>query len=479
MNPTQPPVITAFPTKTALQKSPAQQLARVTPAHSVHFAAASKRPYPKPKVKKWFLRLLSLPSRLYIRVRHNIEKVSVRGEEQVKEALAKGHRVIITPNHPGHGDTLMTHPMYQAVGKPFNILVADFFFTNRFISEKWRHRILNARGMFPLNREIPDKQALSAAIEVVESGKHPLVVFPEGISTGRNDELGELKDGIAMISTRAHESISKTPPTQGKEPSQVLIFPTAMRHHYTRPIDQTLSTELERMERAYFGQFAESRGMSLSERLERLGFKAIRTIERRVFGEAKDYPSTLSWPDTHQQSMQGIAHHLAQQLGLTLKTDLPMLDQHRDLTGKIKLLDIEKSKAPRPERKQWQALKKELLPHLNALYEMLKLSPTYTLAPQPDEARHLHRLAEGLYRIEATLNYGSSEVMSQLGPRHTAIVYGKPVNVSQIIQDSQLEAQQTGMATHPKTLRKKIMTAVKQELERLLKDNGPHIPSKR
>jgi hypothetical protein len=88
-------------------------------------------------------------------------------------------------------------------------------------------------------------------------------------------------------------------------------------------------------------------------------------------------------------------------------------------------------------------------------------------------------LAEGLYRIEATLNYGSSEVMSQLGPRHTAIVYGKPVNVSQIIQDSQLEAQQTGMATHPKTLRKKIMTAVKQELERLLKDNGPHIPSKR
>lgn len=462
--------------KTASQKSPAKQLAVAFPAHPVQFAAASKRPYPKPKVKKWFLRLLSLPSRLYIRVRHNIEKVSVRGQEQVKEALAKGHRVIITPNHPGHGDTLMTHPMYQAVGKPFNILVADFFFTNRFISEKWRHRILNARGMFPLNREIPDKQALSAAIEVVETGKHPLVVFPEGISTGRNDELGELKDGIAMIAMRADESLSKKPLKQEKEAPQVLIFPTAMRHHYTRPIQQTLSTELDRMERAYFGQFADSQGLTLPERVERLGFKAIRTIERRVFGEAKEYSETLSWPETHQQSMQGIANHLAQKLGLTLKTELPMLDQHRDLTGKMKLLEIENSKAPRQERKKWQALKKEILPQLNALYEMLKLSPTYTLTPQPDEARHLHRLAEGLYRIEATLNEGSSEVMSQIGPRHTAIVYGKPVNVSQIILENQLEAQQNGTTPHSKIIRKKIMAAVKQELEQLLKDNGPPIP---
>jgi hypothetical protein len=333
--------------------------------------------------------------------------------------------------------------------------------------------------MFPLNREIPDKQALSAAIEVVETGKHPLVVFPEGISTGRNDELGELKEGIAMIATRAHESISTPPKIEGKETPQVLIFPTAMRHHYTKPIDQTLSAELGRMEQAYFGPFADSRGMSLSDRVTRLGFKAIRTIERRVFGDTQDYPVDLAWADCHQQSMQGIANHLAKQLGLSLKTNQPMLDQHRDLTGKIKLIEIEKSSAKRSDRKQWQALKKALLPHLNALYEMLKLSPEYTLAPQSNDARHLHRLAEGLYRIEAIMNGGQSEVMSQIGPRHTAIVYGKPVNVSQIVQEQQRQTEQTGIIVNAKTLRKKIMGAVKQELETLLKDNAPPIPEKK
>lgn len=58
-------------------------------------------------------------------------------------------------------------------------------------------------GAFSVNREGVDRQAITAATEILESGERPLIIFPEGTTTRTNDRLQALLDGVAFIARSA------------------------------------------------------------------------------------------------------------------------------------------------------------------------------------------------------------------------------------------------------------------------------------
>lgn len=418
------------------------------------------KPYPKPTVKKWFVDALKGLNRLYLRYRLNIQSVTVKGQQRVIDLLNQGHHLMLTPNHPGHGDTLMVTPMYRAIGRPFNILVADFFFTNHFISEKWRHRILNDRGMFPINREILDRDALNTAVEIMKKGENPLVIFPEGISTGQNDELGEVKEGAVMISLNAAKEVAQASPHQ-----HVMMVPVAMRHHFTRDITQGLNRELQRLERQLrlpVGELSKQNPLEgLFQRIETAGQKAMEVREKAILGKSAAQPD-MNWATHHQTVMDNIAEAVAQRLKMTFKPGSSILDKHRDLTGKIKLMERAAEQDQITDRdapKRVAQLKASLKPVLDNLYEMLKLSPAYHT-----KVVNQHRLAEALYRIDAILNKGRSRVMARVGPRVTAIQMGEPIDVTGCMQ------QHTGGKG---ALRAEITEKLRAAIQGMLENNQP------
>ena len=50
--------------------------------------------------------------------------VKVTGAENVRQALAAGQRVLITPNHPSHADPFAIYEACEAAGSPCHIMAA-------------------------------------------------------------------------------------------------------------------------------------------------------------------------------------------------------------------------------------------------------------------------------------------------------------------------------------------------------------------
>jgi 1-acyl-sn-glycerol-3-phosphate acyltransferase len=62
-------------------------------------------------------------------------------------------------------------------------------------------RFIELLGAFAVHRDMPDREALNKAREVLEAGE-PLVVFPEG-TRGAGPMIGEIREGAAYLALRA------------------------------------------------------------------------------------------------------------------------------------------------------------------------------------------------------------------------------------------------------------------------------------
>ena len=64
----------------------------------------------------------------------------------------------------------------------------------------WSARFFSALGGFPVNRGVPDRAALRAALAALEAGE-PLAVFPEG-TRRHGPRIEDLHDGVAYVAAR-------------------------------------------------------------------------------------------------------------------------------------------------------------------------------------------------------------------------------------------------------------------------------------
>ena len=71
--------------------------------------------------------------------------------------------------------------------------------------------LLRRSGAFSVYREGVDRQAITAAVAVLQEAKRPLVIFPEGVITPSNGRLGNLMDGTAFIAEMRPRSVQETP----------------------------------------------------------------------------------------------------------------------------------------------------------------------------------------------------------------------------------------------------------------------------
>lgn len=139
---------------------------------------------------------LTLPQKLmYHSVRLALEvliRVYFRMEVHGRENIPKRGPFIISPIHRSYLDTPL---IGAAIWRLLRYMGAEKMWTNRQLG--W---FLSAMGGFPVQRGAADREALKAALLVVERGE-PLVMFPEGTRQS-GPVVSEMFDGPAYVSCR-------------------------------------------------------------------------------------------------------------------------------------------------------------------------------------------------------------------------------------------------------------------------------------
>ena len=148
----------------------------------------------------------------WLRKSHGVTSYECRGVEKLRESLAAGHGIMLTPNHCRPSDPIvMGFPAREA--KTHVYAMASWHLYNQ---DRFTAFAIRKMGGFSVNREGVDRKSLNTAIDVLESAERPLIVFPEGVTTRLNDRLLDFLDGVAFIARTAARRRAVEPVRSGR-----------------------------------------------------------------------------------------------------------------------------------------------------------------------------------------------------------------------------------------------------------------------
>lgn len=172
------------------------------------------------------------------------EKLIMRPSANCINAIRRlnGQSTVLMLNHSDRNDPTAAFSLSTAVGEPFFYLSARELFD---MNGGFRGFVMQRCGAYSVKRGHPeDFESKEKTVSLIVEGSHPLVMFPEGDVTGRDDEILPLKvDGIRNI-LEAQKILSAL-----ETPRSVFLLPIAI--YYEAQDDSILSLQncLAKMER--------------------------------------------------------------------------------------------------------------------------------------------------------------------------------------------------------------------------------------
>ena len=183
-----------------------------------------ERPYVfrPPKYNRWLAPLLHFISKkFYLEGQFRTRELVVHGERPLIEAYRAGTPVLIAPNHPDHCDPMVMMEIARRTRMPFHYMAAREGFDGMWGLHGW---FIQRAGAFSIDRDGADRKSLSTALDLMTTGRAPLVIFPEGDIYHTNERLAPLNEGVATILLRAAANRAK------KGVGDALLVPTAIKH---------------------------------------------------------------------------------------------------------------------------------------------------------------------------------------------------------------------------------------------------------
>jgi 1-acyl-sn-glycerol-3-phosphate acyltransferase len=197
--------------------------------------------------------------------------VDVQGIEHLRSALAAGHGVLITPNHPTHADPFVMLEASDQLRLPLYFLTA----WQVFASTHWLgRRILRQHGCFSINREGHDLRAFRQAVSVLQ-GPRPLVIFPEGEVFHLNDRVTPFRRGAATAALRAARRSDRP----------VACVPCGMKYRYVSDPLPQIAQVMSRLEQRV--GLSPRPEMQLHRRIFRLADGVLSMKEIDYFGRTR------------------------------------------------------------------------------------------------------------------------------------------------------------------------------------------------
>lgn len=183
----------------------------------------------------WFRVLRPYRHRLRLRMQR-LERIDFVGLEHVRDAVAAGHGVLLTPNHSCHLDAAPLIAMGEEIGLP------PFFMTAWQVladASYWRRTFLRWHGCFSVDREGTDLRAFREAVRILKEERSPLVVFPEGEIYHLNERVTIFREGPATMALAAAKRADRP----------VVCIPCGIRYFYLDDPTPRLLELADRVER--------------------------------------------------------------------------------------------------------------------------------------------------------------------------------------------------------------------------------------
>jgi hypothetical protein len=209
----------------------------------------------------------------YVNRHYRVAEVQVQGLDDLRKHVGPEDGLLFAPNHSHHADAHVMMQVVRQAGKSCYFMATREAFPLHGGLDGW---VLQRHGVFSVDRENMDRQAIRQAIELLTTGQ-VLVVFPEGEIYHLNDRLSPLLDGVAFMALSAQRELEKA---QGEK--RVWIVPTFTRYHFLDDIRPRLEADVARLEERLLLQARPA--APLHERIIRLGDVALTIKEKEKLG---------------------------------------------------------------------------------------------------------------------------------------------------------------------------------------------------
>jgi 1-acyl-sn-glycerol-3-phosphate acyltransferase len=172
-----------------------------------------------------------------LRKKCGITRTEVRGAEKLAPLVSAGHGILLAPNHSRMSDALVLQHLSRELRQPFFIMASSHLFRG----SRFQAFMLRRLGAFSVNREGVDREAVQYAIEILSSGKRPLVIFPEGALSQANERMNALMEGVSFIARAAAKKLERVAKESGAaENRKVFVVPVAIRYLFKGDLEATV-----------------------------------------------------------------------------------------------------------------------------------------------------------------------------------------------------------------------------------------------
>jgi 1-acyl-sn-glycerol-3-phosphate acyltransferase len=184
---------------------------------------------------------------------------------------------LLAPNHCRPCDP----EVIQEVSRQLGILPYTVASWHLFMQTRLQTFLLRRIGAFSIYREGMDRAAINVAVEILEEGARPLVLFPEGVVTRTNERVNPLLEGVSFIARTAAKKRAKLTP-----PGQVVIHPVALRYRFTGDVNKSITPVLTDIEQRLSWQ--PQRDMPLVARITKVGQAMLALKEIEYIGKPQE-----------------------------------------------------------------------------------------------------------------------------------------------------------------------------------------------
>jgi 1-acyl-sn-glycerol-3-phosphate acyltransferase len=214
----------------------------------------------------------------HLRSREGVVAHECRHVERLRESLAAGHGILLTPNHCRTSDPVVLGFLAREAGTHLYCMASwHLFHQSRLMS--W---MIPRMGAFSVNREGIDRQAINMAMDILETAERPLVLFPEGATSRNNDRLHALLD-ISFLARGAAKKRAKR--VAG---GRVVVHPVALKYLFGGDVERQGDRVLTQIEQRL--SWRPQRQLPLPDRVAKVGRALLCLKEIEHLGRAQTGP---------------------------------------------------------------------------------------------------------------------------------------------------------------------------------------------
>ncbi|MFT7513936.1 MAG: 1-acyl-sn-glycerol-3-phosphate acyltransferase [Candidatus Omnitrophota bacterium] len=341
--------------------------------------------------------------RFFLKGTFRIRTLEVEGIEAVAALAARGHSLLIAPNHADHADPSVLVETARRNGCVFHYMAAREGFERGPIS-RW---VLQHLGAFSVDREGNDLSAVRTAMQLVQQGTYPLVIFPEGEIWHHHEVLDELNEGVATIVLRASNKVA-----EGK---RCYLVPTALQYTYDPSVETSFDARLTTLEQRI--AWKPRPDLPAVDRIYRLGEGILALKEAEFLGASRE-GDLIDRLHNFQEEL--LAHAEARHQVNPADERVPVRAKQLRLKIRQSLTDPE------------HALPAE---EVDALYDDLdRIFAAIQAYSYPGDYLRadpsIHRIAETLLKLEEDL----LDAGAYPAPRDVCVRFGEPIEIAAFLE---------------------------------------------